>query len=106
MDDIPTEARPRNVKIDTACAFRLIPVHPDDHYLRGMRWNNPVYSDQQLPFGLQMPGVNRTSGVSHVIHILDHFLVLGAPSSGRCKAALDSMLFHYINRVPEYQAGH
>lgn len=40
-------------KIDIASAFRLIPVHPDDRYLLGMKWNNQVFIDQQLPFGLR-----------------------------------------------------
>lgn len=39
-------------KIGIASAFRLIPVHPGDHYLLGMRWNNQMYIDKQLPFGL------------------------------------------------------
>ena len=38
-------------KIDIASAFRLIPVHPDNCYLLGMKWNNQVFIDQQLPFG-------------------------------------------------------
>ena len=91
-------------KIDIASAFRLIPVHPDDRYLLGMRWNNQVYIDKQLPFGLRsapvlfnayadaLEWIIRTAGVTHILHYLDDFLVLGAPGSGRCKAALDSMI--------------
>ncbi len=29
-------------KIDIASAFRLIPVHPDDRYPLGMKWNDQV----------------------------------------------------------------
>ena len=91
-------------KIDIASAFHLIPVHPDDCYLLGMRWNNQVYVDKQPPFGLRsapvlfnayadaLEWIIRTSGVTHILHYLDDYLVLGAPGSGRCKAALDSMI--------------
>ena len=91
-------------KIDIASAFRLIPVHPDDRYLLGTKWNNQVFIDQQLPFGLRsapvlfngyadaLEWIIRASGVSHILHYLDDFLVLGPPGSGMCKAALDNML--------------
>ena len=73
-------------KIDIASAFRLIPVHPDDRYLLGMKWNNQVFIDQQLPFGLRSAPVLfngyadalewliRASAVSHILHYLDDFL--------------------------------
>ena len=34
----------------------------------------------------------RSSGVDHILHYLDDFLVLGPPGSGVCQAALDRML--------------
>ena len=40
-------------KMDIASAFRLIPVHPDDRHLLGMKWKEQVYIDMQLPFGLR-----------------------------------------------------
>ena len=40
------------VKIDIKSAFRLLPVHPADRHMLGMRWNDGVYIDTCLPFGL------------------------------------------------------
>lgn len=40
------------VKVDIAHAFR-IPVHADDHHLLGMRWNDEIFIDLTLPFGLR-----------------------------------------------------
>ena len=91
-------------KIDIASAFRLIPVHPDDRYLLGMKWNDHVYIDRQLPFGLRsapllfngyadaLEWIIRASGVHHILHYLDDFLVLGPPHSGVCLAALEAMI--------------
>ena len=40
-------------KIDIKSAFRLLPVHPADRHLLGMKWNGEVYLDSCLPFGLR-----------------------------------------------------
>ena len=39
-------------KIDIESVFRNIPVHPHDRHLLGMRWNNHLFIDTALPFGL------------------------------------------------------
>ena len=39
-------------KIDIRSAYRLIPVHPHDRLLLGMRWRGQDYIDAVLPFGL------------------------------------------------------
>ena len=39
-------------KIDIESAYRIVPVHPDDRVLLGMRWKNELYIDTALPFGL------------------------------------------------------
>ena len=39
-------------KIDIKSAYRLIPVCPRDRQYLGMMWNNEVYVDGMLPFGL------------------------------------------------------
>ena len=69
-----------------------------------MKWNDQVYIDRQLPFGLRstpalfnsyadtLEWIIRSSGVDHILHYLDDFLVLGPPGSGVCHAALDRML--------------
>ena len=91
-------------KIDLSNAFRIIPVHPDDQHLLGMKWNGKLYIDQQLPFGLRsapvlfngfadaLEWIMRNEGVQNLLHHLDDFLVLGPAGSGVCQGALCSML--------------
>ena len=90
-------------KIDIASAFRIIPVHPDDRHLLGMKWKNEVFIDKQLPFGLRsapvlfnavadaLEWILRKRGISHVIHYLDDFLVFGTPGSEECSQFLECM---------------
>ena len=39
-------------KIDVKSAFRLLPVHPADRHLLQMKWDNLIFTDACLPFGL------------------------------------------------------
>ena len=91
-------------KIDIANAFRIVPVHPDDRHLLGMKWNSAIYIDKQLPFGLRsapalfnavadaLEWILRERGVSHILHYLDDFLVIGGPGLHECTHYLDCML--------------
>ena len=40
-------------KLDLESAYRIVPVHPDDRHLLGMEWEDSLYIDTTLPFGLQ-----------------------------------------------------
>ena len=40
------------VKMDFKDAYRVVPVHPQDHRLLGIWWDGGVYVDRSLPFGL------------------------------------------------------
>lgn len=40
------------VKADIQEAYRMIPVHPEDQPLLGIRWDGRTYVDRVLPFGL------------------------------------------------------
>ena len=42
-------------KTDVESAFRLIPVHPDDYELLGMKWEGRYYYDKVLLFGYVVP---------------------------------------------------
>ena len=89
-------------KVDVASAYRIILVHPEDCLLLGMSWQDKVYVDKQLPFGLSsapvifnayadgVEWVVRKEGVSHLLHYLDDFLVMGHPDCGECQSALSS----------------
>jgi hypothetical protein len=91
-------------KIDIANAFRIIPVHPDDRHLLGMRWKNSVYVDTRLPLGLcsapilfnayadALEWILHQQGITSVLHYLDDFLVIGSPGSSQCSDFLQIML--------------
>ena len=38
-------------KNDIKSAFRIVPIHPDDHHLLGMKWQGRYYYDTMLPMG-------------------------------------------------------
>ena len=91
-------------KIDIKSAFRLIPVHPADRHMLGMKWGDGVYIDTCLPFGLRsapklfnilaefLAWIVRQSNVSFLIHYLDDFLTMGPPSSPVCQHNLDTII--------------
>ena len=89
-------------KIDVKSAFRLLPVHPSDRHLLGMSWNNALYIDTCLPFGLRsapklfnlladfLAWVLEQKGVE-TLHYLDDFLLVGPPTSNRCGKDLEEV---------------
>ena len=42
-------------KLDAKSAFQLMPVHPTNCHLVTMCWNDQIYVDTCLPFGLRLP---------------------------------------------------
>ena len=91
-------------KTDIKSAFRIIPVHPADHPLLGMKWDNLYYYDRCLPMGcssscaifeafstaLEWIAIHRL-GASSVLHILDDFLFI-ACDEAKCQADLHNFL--------------
>ena len=83
-------------KMDIEQAYHNIPVSPDDKYLLGISWENMVYVDQVLPFGLRsaplifsavadaLLWIMQKRGVTWAIHYIDDLLTLGAPDSSEC----------------------
>ena len=83
-------------KLDIKSAFRIIPVHPVDRCLLGMQWQQRIYVDRVLPFGLRsaprlfsavadgLQFIARSQGIENVAHYLDDFIVLGRPGSDQC----------------------
>ena len=90
-------------KIDIESAYRLIPVHPHDRPVQAMRWNEDIYVDSMLPFGLRsapkifnavadaLEWYLHSQGVEHVFHYLDDFAVIGRPHSLQCANAMASI---------------
>ena len=91
-------------KVDIQSAYRLVPVHPDDRWLLGTIWENALYIDTALPFGLRsapkifnaladaVEWILRQEGIEVVLHYLDDFLLVGAPNSPECERALSILL--------------
>jgi len=83
-------------KVDIKSAFRLLPVHPADRHLLGMKWRENIYIDTCLPFGLRsaprlfnvladlLLWSAQQHGVSFLVHYLDDFLTIGPPKSETC----------------------
>ena len=82
-------------KVDIELAYRLIPVHPDDRPLLGVEWEDQVYVDPMLPFGLRSaPKVFNAvadalawhlhqQGIALIRHYLDDFIIVAPPGSTR-----------------------
>ena len=91
-------------KTDVKSAFRIIPIHPNDFALLGMKWQNKYYFDRCLPMGcssscaifeafstaLEWLAMNRL-GTSGVLLILDDFLFI-ADSHDKCHTDLTNFL--------------
>ena len=90
-------------KIDIKSAYRLIPVHPNDRQYLGMLWEDNLYIDAMLPFGLRSAPKIFTAvadalewciaqrGVESIYHYLDDFLVMGHPGSSVCQEYLNTL---------------
>ena len=91
-------------KIDIQSAYRVIPVHPQDRTLLGMKWQGNVYVDATLPFGLRsapkifnavadaLEWIVHNRGVRFVMHYLDDFIIVGAPESSECGEGMDTLV--------------
>ena len=51
--ELELERGARIAKMDIKSAYCLVPVHPQDRFLLGMRWNKRIFVDNMLPFGLR-----------------------------------------------------
>ena len=88
-------------KADIKSAFRLLPLHPTDRHLLGMLWNDELYIDTCLPFGLRsapklfniladfLAWILQHQGVSPIFHYLDDFLIISLPASNTCQQHLN-----------------
>ncbi len=41
-------------KVDIRNVYQVVPVHPDDRWMLGMKWENQLFIDTTLPFGLRL----------------------------------------------------
>ena len=91
-------------KTDIKSAFRIIPVHPLEYPLLGIKWANEYYFDRCLAMGLKSSCAifekfssslewlaTQHLHVSAVLHILDDFLFI-APNKDKCSKDLHHFL--------------
>ena len=92
-------------KADLKDAFRIIPIHPEDHRLLGFTWQGGVYYDKHLPMGcsvscsifeslstaIQWILINKLDVVA-MSHILDDFIFFGPQASKQCNRQLLTFL--------------
>jgi len=83
-------------KMDIKSAYRIVPVHSEDHLLLSIRWQGEVYIDTRLPFGLRLAliifivladaleWIEKQQGVRILLHYLDDFIIIGPPDSLVC----------------------
>ena len=91
-------------KFDISSAYRIMPVHPEDRLLLGLRWRGELLVDGALPFGLRsapklftaladaLLWIMGSRGIVHAWHYLDDFLILGPPQSSQCRQHLETSL--------------
>ena len=93
-------------KLDFEGTYRIVPVHPQDRLLLGMRWEEKVYLDSVLPFGLQsapkiftaitngLLWIMINQGIHSVLHYLDDYLFMGKAGTSECADALQLAMSH------------
>ena len=77
------------VKADIKEAYRMIPVHHDQHLLR-VRWNDSYYIDRMLAFGLRsapkifsavadaLQWMLSQRAITNILHYLNDFIFVAA----------------------------
>lgn len=84
-------------KMDLKSAFRLLPIHPSDFCLLGIKFQDCYYFDKCLPFGCALScalfekfsnflhwALSHTTKSSNICHYLDDFLFVGPNASNEC----------------------
>ena len=91
-------------KVDLQSAYRVVPIHPEDRPLLGVKWDGKVFLDMALPFGLRsapkifsaladaLAWIAYQHGVALQIHYLDDFFMVGPSDSPICKHYYHSFL--------------
>ena len=76
------------VKADIKEAYRMVPVHPEDQHLLGVRWGSFIFIDKVLPFGLRsapklfsaladaIQWILHSKGIKNSLHYLNDFILV------------------------------
>ena len=98
------------IKLDLKNAYRMVPTHPADYTLLGIKWRGKTYIDRALPFGLRsspkifnaladfIAWVLTSRGIPYHLHYLDDFLFLANPHSSQGSEIMTTALqtLHYL----------
>lgn len=100
-------------KVDIKQAYRMVPVHPEDRLLLGMVWDDGLFVDTALPFGLRsapkiftamadaLEWIALQEGVGTILHYLDDYLLIAPPNSNKGSEDLNLLLAVFERlRVP------
>ena len=76
-------------KTDIKNAFRIIPIHPCDYHLLGIKWKGSYYYDRCMPMGCASSCktleifsssvewiARKKFGIQKILHLLDDFLIV------------------------------
>ena len=79
------------VKVDIKEAYCImVPIHPNDQHLSEIWWEDSVYIDRMLPFGLRsapkifsaiadtLQWILIQQGIKHILHYLDDFILVAS----------------------------
>ena len=88
-------------KFDLKSAYWNVLVHPDDRWLLGILWDDQLFVDAALPFGLRsapvifnavaevLAFIIRLKGVRGLGHYLDDFVIVGPPEPVVCRRVVE-----------------
>ena len=92
-------------KTDIKSAFRIIPIHPGDYPLLGMKWQGNYYFDRCLPMGCRSScaiferfstalewAAKQIFQADEIIHVLDDFLLIA-----KSKQSCENLLSRFIS---------
>ena len=92
------------IKLDIRNTCRVVPIYSDDRWLMGMIWEDSLFVNMALPFGLLLASkiftaladttewMVRQEGMEFVINYLDDFLVIIAADEHQCSHAMRLLL--------------
>ena len=80
-------------KLDIKSAFRIATVHLEDRFLLGVQWDNRIYVDMVLPFGLRSaPKFSMQTHWCGLPNKRDEFITTGEPFFTECPSNLEVLL--------------
>ena len=82
-------------KVDCESAYWLMLVYPQDWLLPGVRWNNKIYIDLKLPFGLR--------SAPKIFNAVTHALVGACTTKAFCASNTTWMISLWLDQLLQCQ---